>query len=84
MEVAPLLSEPYKSSITFFLNGRRVDVENPQPEMTLLEWLRNNGLTGCKLGCGEGTLLPKIRVLYMQAFRHPETKNCSKYFFLFN
>jgi carbon-monoxide dehydrogenase small subunit len=38
---------------TFTLNDRRVDVE--APDMTpLLEALREIGLTGAKLGCGEG------------------------------
>lgn len=40
----------------FYLNGKRVEIENPQPEQTLLQYLRSSGvrLTGTKLGCGEG------------------------------
>lgn len=41
--------------IVFFVNGRKVVEAKAQPEMTLLSYLRNHlGLTGSKLGCGEG------------------------------
>jgi len=40
--------------LVFYLNGRKVVVTNPQPETTLLSYLRRSGLTGSKLGCGEG------------------------------
>ncbi|KAJ2827123.1 hypothetical protein GGI24_002728, partial [Coemansia furcata] len=42
------------SSILFYLNGQRVVVEHPDLDMTLLQYLRSTGLTGTKLGCGEG------------------------------
>ncbi|KAJ2558682.1 hypothetical protein EV175_000675 [Coemansia sp. RSA 1933] len=42
------------SSILFYLNGKRVTVEAPDLDMTLLQYLRSIGLTGTKLGCGEG------------------------------
>ncbi|KAJ2836866.1 hypothetical protein FBU31_001266 [Coemansia sp. 'formosensis'] len=42
------------SSILFYLNGQRVVVERPDLDMTLLQYLRSTGLTGTKLGCGEG------------------------------
>jgi len=40
----------------FFVNGKEYNLaENEfQPEQTLLTWLRDQGLTGTKLGCGEG------------------------------
>jgi len=40
----------------FFLNGEEKIVEAPrlQPQQTLLQYLRDEGLTGTKLGCGEG------------------------------
>ncbi|KAJ1903315.1 hypothetical protein LPJ81_003125, partial [Coemansia sp. IMI 209127] len=42
------------SSILFYLNGKRMTVESPDLDMTLLQYLRSIGLTGTKLGCGEG------------------------------
>jgi xanthine dehydrogenase/oxidase len=38
----------------FHLNGAPVKLVNPDPEWTLLQYLRKVGLTGTKLGCGEG------------------------------
>ncbi|KAK7462498.1 hypothetical protein BaRGS_00038467, partial [Batillaria attramentaria] len=41
--------------LVFFVNGKKVEVKCPDPEMTLLQFLRRNlQLTGTKLGCGEG------------------------------
>lgn len=37
-----------------FVNGRKLELEDVQPEVTLLAFLRSIGLTGSKLGCGEG------------------------------
>lgn len=44
------------TSILFFVNGKRHDVilGSWDPTTTLLSYLRKNGLTGTKLGCGEG------------------------------
>lgn len=37
------------------MNGTKVQLENPNPEWTLLEFIRSqHGLKGTKLGCGEG------------------------------
>lgn len=36
-----------------FVNGKKYEVEEVQPETTLLEFIRGVGLTGSKLGCGE-------------------------------
>src|SRR6185369_8711896 len=41
-------------TLEFTLNGRSVCVENCSPNTTLLEYLRNGGLTGAKEGCAEG------------------------------
>ena len=41
------------SSLLFFVNSVKVTLEDVQPEVTLLEFLRERGLTGTKLGCGE-------------------------------
>ena len=38
----------------FTLNGRSVRVADVSPNTTLLEFLRNSGLTGSKEGCAEG------------------------------
>ena len=54
--LSTLIESTYTSStISFYLNGERVDAQNPDPEWTLLDFLRvHRGLTGTKLGCGEG------------------------------
>ncbi|XP_027866259.1 xanthine dehydrogenase/oxidase isoform X1 [Xiphophorus couchianus] len=41
--------------LIFFVNGRKIVEKNPDPETTLLMYLRRKlGLTGTKLGCAEG------------------------------
>lgn len=40
--------------LSFVLNGQPVSIPDPEPETTLLEFLRNRGLTGSKEGCAEG------------------------------
>ena len=43
------------SNVLFFhVNGTPHKVLDAQPEETLLSYLRRSGLTGTKLGCGEG------------------------------
>uniref|UniRef100_A0A914ZT67 Xanthine dehydrogenase n=1 Tax=Parascaris univalens TaxID=6257 RepID=A0A914ZT67_PARUN len=45
----------YRNNVRFFVNGREVVVENPDPESTLAYFLRENlNLTGTKIGCEEG------------------------------
>ncbi|KAM7220208.1 molybdopterin binding Aldehyde oxidase/xanthine dehydrogenase [Rhypophila decipiens] len=53
---APLgtLTTTFDDSLRFYLNGTRVVLDDIDPEITLLEYLRGIGLTGTKLGCGEG------------------------------
>jgi len=46
--------EGWEDTIRFYLNGARVVIDNIDPEVTLLEYLRGIGLTGTKLGCAEG------------------------------
>ncbi|TDC85038.1 2Fe-2S iron-sulfur cluster binding domain-containing protein [Micromonospora sp. KC606] len=36
------------------VNGQNVPLGDVTPHTTALEWLREQGLTGCKEGCGEG------------------------------
>ena len=45
------------SSLYLFVNGKEYRLaagKDFTPELTLLNWLRARGLTGTKLGCGEG------------------------------
>jgi xanthine dehydrogenase/oxidase len=44
----------YDDTVRFYLNGTKVVLDNVDPEVTLLEYLRGIGLTGTKLGCAEG------------------------------
>ncbi|TPX17122.1 uncharacterized protein E0L32_003240 [Thyridium curvatum] len=48
------LTTTYNDTLRFYLNGTRVVLDEIDPEVTLLEYLRGIGLTGTKLGCGEG------------------------------
>jgi xanthine dehydrogenase small subunit len=40
--------------IELTLNGKPVRVEDPAPQMTLVDFIRSRGLTGAKEGCAEG------------------------------
>ncbi|NBQ31916.1 MAG: hypothetical protein EBU21_08245 [Proteobacteria bacterium] len=41
-------------SVSFLLNGEFVDLEGTDPHVTLLDLVRDRGLTGTKEGCAEG------------------------------
>ena len=47
---------PNGKGILFYLNGKCIDLRHSKvnPQFTLLQFLRSYGLTGTKLGCGEG------------------------------
>eukprot|EP00771_Trimastix_marina_P000666 gnl/Trimastix_PCT/1688.p1 GENE.gnl/Trimastix_PCT/1688~~gnl/Trimastix_PCT/1688.p1 ORF type:complete len:1314 (+),score=274.45 gnl/Trimastix_PCT/1688:41-3943(+) len=40
--------------LIFQLNDELIQLDNPEPGTTLLSFIRGRGLTGTKLGCGEG------------------------------
>lgn len=45
----------YSNVLTFYLNGVKQTVRNPDPQGTLLDYIRLKAdLTGTKLGCSEG------------------------------
>lgn len=48
------VTESYDDTLRFYLNGTKVVLDDADPEVTLLEYLRGIGLTGTKLGCAEG------------------------------
>ncbi|KAK7429576.1 hypothetical protein QQZ08_003955 [Neonectria magnoliae] len=48
------LTSKFDDTLRFYLNGTRVVLDEIDPEITILEYLRGIGLTGTKLGCGEG------------------------------
>lgn len=48
------LTEKWDTTVRFYLNGTKVELESVDPELTLLEYLRGIGLSGTKLGCAEG------------------------------
>jgi xanthine dehydrogenase/oxidase len=48
------VTDEYDDTLNFYLNGTKITLENADPEVTLLEYLRGIGLTGTKLGCAEG------------------------------
>lgn len=48
------VTEAYDDTLRFYLNGTKVVLDDADPEVTLLEYLRGIGLIGTKLGCAEG------------------------------
>lgn len=42
------------SQLEFWLNGRKVVIANPDPGVLLVDYLHGIGLTGTKVGCGQG------------------------------
>ena len=50
----PVAVAEYRTACLIYANGKRHELKDVPTTMTLLEWLRSIGLTGTKLGCGEG------------------------------
>ncbi|KAK5579855.1 hypothetical protein RB653_009543 [Dictyostelium firmibasis] len=49
--------EPFskkENQLLFFLNGEKVIIDEPNPELSTLDYIRSIGLTGLKRGCSEG------------------------------
>jgi xanthine dehydrogenase/oxidase len=44
----------FSNKLHFYLNGTEIILQNPDPDTTLLQYVRSIGLTGSKLGCAEG------------------------------
>jgi xanthine dehydrogenase/oxidase len=44
----------YSNRLRFWLNGRAIAIEDPDPSLLLTDYLRDTGLTGTKVGCGQG------------------------------
>jgi len=54
IERLQVITAGWKDTLTFWVNGTKIHLEQADPEVTLLEYLRGIGLTGTKLGCAEG------------------------------
>src|ERR1700723_2686577 len=50
------MANPGDSQLVFYLNGKPIRINNPDPGLLLIDFLRSTeiGLTGTKLSCGEG------------------------------
>ncbi len=44
----------YSNELIFWLNGERVLIRDPDPSVLLTDYLHSIGLTGTKVGCGQG------------------------------
>ena len=48
--------ESYSNILKFYINGKKYTIQDPDPSLLLVDYLRSPevGLTGTKFGCGEG------------------------------
>src|SRR5579859_4718419 len=44
----------YFNQLVFWLNGQKVVIPDPNPTVLLTDYLHSVGLTGTKVGCGQG------------------------------
>src|SRR5271168_3388079 len=44
----------YVNELNFWLNGQRIVIRDPDPTVMLTDYLHGIGLTGTKVGCGQG------------------------------
>ena len=44
----------YSDRLVFWLNGQKVVITDPDPSVLLVDYLHGIGLTGTKVGCGQG------------------------------
>lgn len=49
-----VVNDSYSNELVFWLNGEKVEISNPDPTMMLVDYLHKVGLTGTKIGCGQG------------------------------
>ncbi|MBB4912295.1 molybdopterin cofactor-binding domain-containing protein [Actinophytocola algeriensis] len=70
-------------TVSFYLNGERVTLENPAPDLLLIDYLRSPdvGLTGAKKGCGQGgcgacTVILSTRDAGTGEFTHRSINSC--------
>jgi xanthine dehydrogenase/oxidase len=49
-----VVDDSYTSELVFWLNGEKVVIANPDPTIALTDYLHSIGLTGTKVGCGQG------------------------------
>jgi xanthine dehydrogenase/oxidase len=56
IDLDPSITAVFKRTpLEFYLNGTRIQLSDPNPQWTLLDFIRSqHGLKGTKLGCGEG------------------------------
>jgi xanthine dehydrogenase/oxidase len=50
----PVSETEYRQELTFWLNGNKVTIQDPEPDALLSSYLHDVGLTGTKVGCGQG------------------------------
>lgn len=58
------LSINFDDTIRFYLNGTRVVLDEVDPEVTLLEYLRGIGLTGTKLYVSIRSMVPSVDIIF--------------------
>src|SRR4051794_26412321 len=50
----PAADVSYSRELIFWLNGRKIAITDPDPTVLLTDYLHSVGLTGTKVGCGQG------------------------------